>query len=143
MNYESFFPIDFQITKINEQELFVKYKLGDSNAREIIIYNNWLLVLDRLKKRFLNSTFDKGELFSVGTIGLIKAVDTFEINKGYTFSTYASACIDNEILMYLRKYKKEKANISESSISCFEEQSNFLETIASEEKIDEDYLQKA
>ncbi len=85
---------------------FIKMKEGDLKARDIIITHNIKLVLGRVVKRFGNTDYEKNELVSVGIIGLLKSVDTFDITKGLKFSTYACRCIDNEILMYIKKSKK-------------------------------------
>lgn len=85
---------------------FEKLKSGDTEAREIIIEHNIRLVLYRVKKLFYNVPYEAKELVSIGLIGLIKSVDTFDTTKKLQFSTYASRCIDNEILMFLKKEKK-------------------------------------
>ena len=86
-------------TELNE--LFIKYQNGDNNARKDIILSNTRLILKFLK--YGNSKEDKEDLFSVGLIGLTRATDTFNTNCGIKFSTYATACIKNEILLYLKK----------------------------------------
>ena len=112
---------------LNLEELlnyFEKYHKGDQEAREIIINHNLKLVINRVLIKFLNTPYDTNELVSVGIIGLIKGVDTFDINKKINFSTYAIRCIDNEILMFLRKNKKhlkvdsldQKINIEEKKL---------------------------
>ena len=85
------------------KELFTKMQEGDLNAREEIIKHNSRLVLIVIKKICRNKTDDKEDLFSIGMIGLIKAVDTFRLDMNIKFSSYASICIKNEILMYFRK----------------------------------------
>lgn len=95
-------PLDENTLKL----YFIKMKNGDLMARDIIITHNIKLVLGRVLKQFENTNYEKSELVSIGIIGLIKGVDTFDIDKGLKFSTYACKCIDNEILMYMRKVKK-------------------------------------
>lgn len=87
-------------------EYFEKMKLGDTTAREEIINHNIRLVRNQVLKKFSNTPYDLKELFSVGMIGLIKSVDTFDISKNSQFSTYSTRCIDNEILMFMRKGEK-------------------------------------
>ena len=69
------------------------------------------LVLYEVRSKFSNIDYDKNDLVSIGTIGLIKAIDSYNINKGYEFSTYAVRCIDNEILMLVRKLKRSNNDI--------------------------------
>ena len=87
-------------------EYFEKMKSGDMTAREKIINHNIRLVINEVIKKFSNSPYDLNELVSVGLIGLVKSVDTFDTAKGLQFATYSTRCIDNEILMFLRKGKK-------------------------------------
>lgn len=95
------------LDKCELYKLFKDYKKGNLEARNIIIEHNIRLVLYRITTKFENTNSDKEELVSVGFIGLIKAVDTYDLNKGYAFNTYAVRCIDNEIKMILRKDKKD------------------------------------
>lgn len=88
-------------------KLFKEYQNGNYEARNIIIEHNIRLVLDRIYNKFNNIDYDKEDLVSIGLIGLIKAVDTYDLSKGYVFNTYAVKCIDNEIRMILRKNKKQ------------------------------------
>lgn len=87
-------------------EYFIKFKNGDVQAREKIITYNLRLVPYIVTNKFQGIDYDKDELISIGIIGLIKAVDTFKIEKQIEFATYASRCICNEILMAIRKNKK-------------------------------------
>ncbi len=84
---------------------------GDRNARQKVIEHNLRLVA-HISKKYYASVPDVDDLISIGTIGLIKAVDTFRPEKGSKFSSYAAACIQNEILMYLRSGKKSALDIS-------------------------------
>ena len=91
--------------------------LGDRNAKEILIEHNLRLVV-YLAKRYENTKVDLEDLVSIGTIGLIKGVNTYKLDKNIKLATYASRCIDNEILMYLRKNKKRRTEVSfEDSLS--------------------------
>lgn len=89
-----------------EQEYLLKLKAGSREAREVLIERNLRLVAHIVKKY---SSLDKDidDLISIGTIGLIKAIDSFDMDKGIRLATYASRCIDNELLMLLRSGKKQ------------------------------------
>ena len=89
----------------DEKECFDKMSGGDKQAREKLISHNLRLVAHIIKKYYVN-TNDQDDLISIGTIGLIKAVDTFNYNKGVRFATYASRCIENEVLMCFRAARK-------------------------------------
>lgn len=84
---------------------------GDEKVRSILIERNLRLVV-YIARKFENTGVNVEDLISVGTIGLIKAVNTFDPNKNIKLATYASRCIENEILMYLRRNNKVKAEIS-------------------------------
>lgn len=99
-------PLD----KEKEAELFNLARQGDKNALETLVMHNMRLVV-HVAKRYAQS-IDQEELISIGSVGLMKAVKTFNIDKGTQFSTYAAKCIDNEILMYLRANKKNIGNVS-------------------------------
>lgn len=96
-----------------------QYNNGDKNAKDIIIVHNIRLVLERVIRRFGNSIYDKKELTSVGLIGLIKAFDTYDISKNVKFNTYAVRCIDNEILMFIKK-EKNQSNNSFEDVFCID-----------------------
>ena len=83
---------------------------GDKNARGVLIERNLRLV-SHIVKKYYSKTNDTDDLVSIGTIGLIKAVDSFDYTKGTRFSTYASRCIENEILMHFRALKKTGGDI--------------------------------
>lgn len=84
---------------------------GDKEAREKLIEHNLRLVAHIVKK-YQNQTDDKEDLISIGTIGLIKAIDSFSPDKGTKLATYAARCIDNEILMLFRSTKKMRNDVS-------------------------------
>lgn len=96
------------LSKEEEHELFVKTRKGDSAARNKLIEHNLRLVAHIVKK-YYTSAKDQDDLISVGTIGLIKAIDSFNINNGARFATYAGKCLQNEILMYFRSQKKHSS----------------------------------
>ena len=92
-----------------EKEYLERCKEGDQSARDMLIEHNMRLVAHVVKK-YQGSDYDMEDLLSVGTIGLIKAVNTFNVDKGSRLATYAARCVENEILMLLRasrKYSKE------------------------------------
>ena len=88
-----------------------KFKSGDEEARNILIERNLRLVAHVCKK-YSTCKVDQDDLISIGTIGLIKGINSFEISKNVKLSTYVSRCIDNEILMHLRSTKKLGAEVS-------------------------------
>ncbi len=101
-----------------EEVMYVEKSMnGDMDARNKLIEHNLRLVVF-LAKRYENTKIDLEDLVSIGTIGLIKGVNTYKLDKNIKLATYASRCIDNEILMYLRKTKKKRGEISfEDSLS--------------------------
>lgn len=82
------------------------YKNGNRKYKDIIIRSNIKLVIHRVLKKFNNTPYDKDELISIGIIGLIKSLEGFDMAKNTKYITYACRCIDNEILMFLRKSKR-------------------------------------
>lgn len=101
-----------------EEIMYVERSMnGDMDARSKLIEHNLRLVVF-LSKKYENTGIDLEDLVSIGTIGLIKGVNTYKLDKNIKLATYASRCIDNEILMYLRKNKRRKTEISlEDSLS--------------------------
>lgn len=85
-------------------------KNGDEESRNILIERNLRLVAHVVKK-YSNTKVEQDDLISIGTIGLIKGINSFNVDKGSKLSTYVSRCIDNEILMYLRSTKKLNAEV--------------------------------
>ena len=105
------------LEKSMEEELVIKSNNGDMHARNELIEHNLRLVVF-LAKKYDNTMYDLEDLVSIGTIGLIKGVKTYKLDKNIKLATYASRCIDNEILMFLRKNKRRKVEISfEDSIN--------------------------
>ncbi len=98
------------LSKKEEEEYFKLMAEGDSKAREKLINHNLRLVAHIIKKYYSNIK-DQDELISIGTIGLIKAVSTFDYSKGNKFATYGSKCIENEILMHFRSQKKTLGDV--------------------------------
>lgn len=98
------------LTPKQEKEEFEKYLGGDMSARDTLIKHNLRLVAHVVKK-YYQGPVENDDLMSIGTIGLIKAVQNFSSEKQVKFSTYASKCIDNEVLMYMRKIKQTENTI--------------------------------
>ena len=94
-----------------EKEYLERCKEGDQSARDMLIEHNMRLVAHVVKK-YQGSDYDMEDLLSVGTIGLIKAVNTFNADKGSRLATYAARCVENEILMLLRASKKFSKEVS-------------------------------
>ncbi|AEE96304.1 RNA polymerase sporulation sigma factor SigK [Mahella australiensis] len=93
-----------------ERHYLELYEQGDQQAKNILIEHNLRLVAHIVKK-YNNAVKDPEDLISIGTIGLIKGITTFDSNKGTRLATYAARCIENEILMYVRASKKEKKEV--------------------------------
>ena len=100
-------PLDI----IEEEKLLQKLMLEDKGAKQILIERNLRLVV-YIAKKFENTGIDFEDLISIGTIGLMKAINSFNVDKNIKLATYASRCIENEILMQLRKNTKIKNEIS-------------------------------
>ena len=108
MTEKSSFPKP--LSKEKEQEYLVLSSKGDKDAKEILVKHNLRLVA-HIAKKYANYG-DNDELISIGSIGLIKAVESFKSDKGTSLATYASRCIENEILMTMRTTKKHRSNVS-------------------------------
>lgn len=109
------------LSKKEEMEYFEQMSDGNNEARKKLIEHNLRLVAHIVKK-YASNFDEQDELISIGTIGLIKAVSTFDYKKGSKFATYASRCIENEILMAMRTYKKRAQDLSiYESIGCDKE----------------------
>ncbi len=94
-----------------EKMYFDLYKAGDEDAKNILIERNMRLVVHVVKKYSLQWR-DSDDLISIGAIGLIKAVTTYDADKGHRFATYAAKCVQNEVLMFLRSNKRVQSEIS-------------------------------
>src|SRR5690554_3158036 len=108
INNNSSFPKP--LSQKQERQYFKQMHEGDERAKELLINHNLRLVAHIVKK--YNQADEADDLISVGSLGLIKAVNTFKPSIGTQFSTYASRCIENEILMLLRANKKHKNTVS-------------------------------
>ena len=113
------------LTREEEAYYLVLASDGDSFARDKLIEHNLRLVVF-LAKKYENTGVDLEDLVSIGTIGLMKGVKTFSMDKNIKLATYASRCIDNEILMFLRKNKKIKTEISFDESLSFDADGNEL-----------------
>lgn len=99
------------LTAKEEKRYLELLKNGDANARKVLAERNLRLVAHIMKK-YYSYCDDTDELLSVGTVGLVKAVNSYDPDKGVRFATYAARCIDNEILMFFRNQKKTSLDIS-------------------------------
>lgn len=99
------------LTAREERECLERYQEGDQEARATLIERNMRLVA-HVAKKYQNIDYDMEDLLSVGTIGLIKAVNTFHTDRGSRLATYAAKCVENEILMLLRANKKYAKDVS-------------------------------
>lgn len=98
------------LKKKEEEEALERLARGDKNARALLIERNLRLV-SHIVKKYYSKTNDTEDLISIGTIGLIKAIDSFKPDKGIRLATYASRCIENEILMHFRNIKKNASDV--------------------------------
>ena len=114
-----------RLSKKEEERLIARFLEGDKSAKDKLIEHNLRLVV-YLAKKYENTKVDLEDLVSIGSIGLIKGINTFSLDKNIKLATYASRCIDNEILMYLRKNKKTKADISFEASLSFDGEGNEL-----------------
>lgn len=113
------------LSKEDELKYLIRVKTGDEEARNILIEHNLRLVVF-LAKKYENTTYDIEDLVSIGSIGLIKGINTYKIDKNIKLATYASRCISNEILMFLRKNKRKKAEVSLEDALNYDAEGNEL-----------------
>ncbi len=134
---KSSFPMP--LTKEKEKYYLDRSEAGDKEAKEILVKHNLRLVA-HVAKKYANYG-DNDELISVGSIGLIKAVSTYKQGKGTGLATYASRCIENEILMTLRASKKHRSNLSLNEPVGVDKEGNeltIIDMIADENNVIED-----
>ena len=134
---ESFPP---PLSKDEEVEAFEKMRNGDKKAREVIIERNMRLVSHIIRKYYSSYQYPD-ELLSVGSFGLIKAVDSFKSEYGTRFATYGAKCVQNEILMYFRGRKKTQNEVSINDTIDMDKDGNpltYLDIISVEENIADD-----
>ena len=125
------------LTTKEEEECIKNKELGDKEARNKLIEHNLRLVAHIVKKYDTNKD-DNDDLISIGTIGLIKGVDTYNSNKGVKITTYCARCIENEILMYFRKNNKYSKDISINDSIGYDKEGNeiMIQDILQTENID-------
>lgn len=116
------------LTQEEESDLLEKYVNGNEEARNILIERNLRLVAHIVKK-YNTTGNDSDDLISIGTIGLIKAISTFDAKKGTRLATYAARCIDNEILMQIRTAKKMQNEVSLQDPIGFDKEGNEITLI--------------
>ena len=123
-----------------ERAAFEAHRAGDAAAREKLILHNLRLV-SHIVKKYYSTAKNQEDLVSIGSIGLIKAVDSFKVETGVKFATYAAKCIQNEILMFFRSQKKLSAEVSIHETIDVDRDGNpltYMDVIASEENMVED-----
>ncbi len=108
-----------------ERDAIIKAQRGDIEARNKLIEHNLRLVVF-LSKKYENTGYDVEDLVSIGSIGLIKGINTYKLDKNIKLATYASRCISNEILMFLRKNKKRRGEISFEDALNYDSEGNEL-----------------
>lgn len=128
------------LSKSEESELFERMKNGDAKAREKLIEHNLRLVSHIIRKYYSSYQFPD-ELLSIGSLGLIKAVDSFKAEHGTRFATYGAKCVQNEILMFFRSRKKLYSEISINETIDIDRDGNpltYLDIISTDDTIAED-----
>lgn len=132
------------LSKEEERKCFEDMKKGNKEARNKLIEHNLRLVAHIIKKYYSNSS-EQDDLISIGTIGLIKAISSFDYEKGTRFATYGARCIENEILMYFRNKKKYAQDVSFYEPIDSDKDGNvisIMDTIADERSITEEIEDK-
>ena len=125
-----------------EEEAFRRARAGDEEARQTLILHNLRLVSHIVRKYYATAN-NQEDLVSIGTIGLVKAVDTFKIDNGARFATYAAKCIQIEILMHFRSQKKRSAEVSMNETIDVDRDGNpltYTDVISSEEDLPEEVM---
>ena len=128
------------LTAEEEQAAFLSLREGDERAREMLISHNMRLVV-HISKKYLDA-LDPADMVSIGSVGLLKAIDTFRYGKGTQFATYAARCIENEILMAIRATKKHKACVSLSSAIGADKEGNEITLADTLESSEDDVATK-
>ena len=128
------------LSKTEEEYYLRRYFNGDKEARNILIEHNLRLVV-HIAKKYITNEQELEDYTSIGIIGLIKAIYSFKENKGFKISTYASRCIENEILMYIRSTKKNKAEISLNQVIGTDKDGNDMELLDILEQEDVDTVE--
>lgn len=128
------------LSKEEEEEYIKKMKEGDSEARNQLILHNLRLVAHIIKK-FETSGNDVDDLIGIGTVGLIKGIDTYSVEKKVKLTTYAAKCAENEILMYFRSNKKNAKNVSIYDGVSYDKEGNEITVLDVLKTKDPDYLE--
>lgn len=128
------------LSKEEEEEYIKKMKEGDSEARNQLILHNLRLVAHIVKK-FETSGNDVDDLIGIGTVGLIKGIDTYSVEKKVKLTTYAAKCAENEILMYFRSNKKNAKNVSIYDGVSYDKEGNEITVLDVLRTKDPDYLE--
>ena len=132
------------LSQSEEKECFDMMKKGDDEARQKLILHNLRLVSHIVRKYYSNNK-NQEDLVSIGTIGLVKAVDTYNTDNGTRFATYASKCIQNEILMSFRAEKKHSSEVSINETIDVDRDGNplaYIDVISSDENVTEEIEKK-
>ncbi len=129
------------LTKEEEERYIEKARLGDRDARNQLIEHNLRLVAHIVKK-FDHAVGDQDDLISIGTIGLIKGVDSFSKSKGTRITTYCARCIENEILMYFRSNNKNSKNVSLNQSIGFDKDGNEIAIVDVLKETKPDFLEE-
>ena len=127
------------LTHEEEQAALLAWKQGDTEARDRLIEHNLRLVA-HITKKYYAQCDDTDDLISIGTIGLIKAINTYDVEKKVKLATYASRCIENEILMYLRSTRRRAAEVSLTDALEADEEGgglSLMDLLSQEEDLDE------
>jgi RNA polymerase sporulation-specific sigma factor len=123
-----------------ERACFLAAENGDEEARQLLILHNLRLV-SHIVRKYYGSCRNQEDLISVGSIGLIKAVDTFRVDNGTKFATYGAKCVQNEILMYFRRQKHQSAEVSMYDTIDVDREGNpltYMDVIAADENMTEE-----
>ena len=127
-----------------EAEAFRQARAGSEDARQELILHNLRLV-SHIVRKYYSTAKNQEDLISIGTIGLVKAVDSFKIDNGTRFATYAAKCVQNEILMHFRAQKKLGAEVSMNETIDVDRDGNpltYTDVISSEENLAEDVMRR-
>lgn len=125
-----------------EEALFAAFRAGETKARDLLIEHNLRLVAHIVKK-YTQPEKDSEDLLSIGTVGLIKAVDTFDERKGIRLGTYAARCIENELLMFFRAGKKSAKEVYLYDPIGTDKEGNAISLLEIIETEEEDYSERA
>lgn len=132
------------LSAAQEREEFLRLAEGDEGARERLILHNLRLV-SHIVRKYYGTSPESEDLTSIGTVGLVKAVDTFRLEGGTRFATYGARCIQNEILMYFRTKKRRAGEVSLAETIDFDRDGNpltYMDVICTNEDLSEEFDRK-